>query len=817
MRPVRIELEGFGPFSARTVIDFADVDLGALVGPTGSGKSTVIDAITFALYGSVARYDNTKLVAPVIHQLSAEAKVRLEFETSGQRWLATRIVRRTTSKAKGDGTLPAARATTKEARLERVGSDGTTTVIAGSVKELDVEVAKLTGLDFAQFTRTIVLPQGEFAQFLKDDASSRQKLLRTLLDIDIYNAMGKLARERAASAEQQRSVYADELAKLAAVTQSELDAAKKTVASLDTLREEATGAVAQIDQLEADLVGKREMVRNLDRQRRGLAAIEMPAAAAAAGEEVAQAVEEVGVAVADQDHRRAIVEKLRDAFAQLGPDAATAIERKINAVSSMTSLMEGLSQRNEELTAAQATRAELASAVTRAESMVEVAQEAFTKVSDTPSQVVASLRTELTAGAPCPVCEQTVVLLPDLIDTAEAEEANAGALRELRDAQHTYTAARDAVTRQEANIEQLQARIRADEAARDATEKQFPDLLTVDVAELQEEQAAIQAQYAELHQAEKSQRNAESVVVQAQRQLEQCRQREQQFQAGFTQQRDAVAELGPPPPDGELIPSWRALELWAADVDATLEVERVERAEDGKALAAEKQRLIMALNEKLAPFGLAYQEGSVIADIAAAKARAEAEVDSVAATLQRKRELREKAAELAERHTMHDAMGKHLSARGFERWLLAEALDTIVVQATQRLQELSAGRYSLEATETGFQVRDHANADEARDVRTLSGGEIFLASLALALALADSIAALAPVDAPRLESIFLDEGFGTLDPETLDVVASAIEELAVGGRMVVLITHVRELAERMPIRFEVARQPGGATVERVEV
>ncbi|MEM7274655.1 MAG: SbcC/MukB-like Walker B domain-containing protein, partial [Actinomycetota bacterium] len=99
--------------------------------------------------------------------------------------------------------------------------------------------------------------------------------------------------------------------------------------------------------------------------------------------------------------------------------------------------------------------------------------------------------------------------------------------------------------------------------------------------------------------------------------------------------------------------------------------------------------------------------------------------------------------------------------------------------------------------------------------RTLSGGETFLASLALALALADSIAELAPVDAPRLDSMFLDEGFGTLDPGTLDVVAGAIEELASTGRMIGIVTHVGDLAERMPARFEVSKGPTGSSVELV--
>jgi exonuclease SbcC len=70
--------------------------------------------------------------------------------------------------------------------------------------------------------------------------------------------------------------------------------------------------------------------------------------------------------------------------------------------------------------------------------------------------------------------------------------------------------------------------------------------------------------------------------------------------------------------------------------------------------------------------------------------------------------------------------------------------------------------------------------------------------------------------APRLESMFLDEGFGSLDPETLDVVAAAIEELGSTGRMVGVVTHIRDLADRLPVRFEVTKLPGTSIVERVD-
>ena len=147
---------------------------------------------------------------------------------------------------------------------------------------------------------------------------------------------------------------------------------------------------------------------------------------------------------------------------------------------------------------------------------------------------------------------------------------------------------------------------------------------------------------------------------------------------------------------------------------------------------------------------------------------------------------------------------------------MAEALDRLATGASATLRRLSGGQYSLAIDADGeFAVVDHANADELRPVRTLSGGETFQASLALALALADELAGLAAGGAAKLDAIFLDEGFGTLDPESLDTVAATIESLGAGGRMVGIVTHVRELAARVPVRFEVRKAPVTATVERV--
>ena len=201
-------------------------------------------------------------------------------------------------------------------------------------------------------------------------------------------------------------------------------------------------------------------------------------------------------------------------------------------------------------------------------------------------------------------------------------------------------------------------------------------------------------------------------------------------------------------------------------------------------------------------------------------AQAETSAASAIATFDERRRrleaLRERVDALTDDATVAGELGNLLRASGFEAWLMQAALDELVDAATIRLRELSSGQFSLELVDREFMVRDHANADELRSARTLSGGETFLASLSLALALADATSELSPEGAPTIESIFLDEGFGSLDPGTLDVVAAAIEELGSSGRMVAVVTHIRELADRMPVRLEVTKAGSSSTVERIE-
>jgi exonuclease SbcC len=201
-----------------------------------------------------------------------------------------------------------------------------------------------------------------------------------------------------------------------------------------------------------------------------------------------------------------------------------------------------------------------------------------------------------------------------------------------------------------------------------------------------------------------------------------------------------------------------------------------------------------------------------------ALAKAEQEAERIERALERAAFLRDSVKKETEDAQVAGALGQHLRSTGFERWLLEEAFGRLVRGATSILRELSSGQYSFEYDDRlNFEVIDHRNADERRSARTLSGGETFLASLALALTLAEQTVELAADGSARLESLFLDEGFGTLDDETLDVVAAAIAELGARGRVVGVVTHQQNLAATIPVQYRVSKNPVTSTVTKVVV
>ena len=166
--------------------------------------------------------------------------------------------------------------------------------------------------------------------------------------------------------------------------------------------------------------------------------------------------------------------------------------------------------------------------------------------------------------------------------------------------------------------------------------------------------------------------------------------------------------------------------------------------------------------------------------------------------------------------------GQNSRKMSLRSYVLASRLEEVAVSASARLRRMSAGRYEFVHSDEagargrrgglGLDIRDDYTG-VVRSAKTLSGGESFLASLSLALGLADVVAA--ESGGVVLDTMFIDEGFGTLDADTLDLVMGVLDELRAGGRVVGIVSHVDEMRQRIPSRLHVLRGRTGSTLEMI--
>ncbi|CAM2887425.1 AAA family ATPase [Vibrio diazotrophicus] len=168
------------------------------------------------------------------------------------------------------------------------------------------------------------------------------------------------------------------------------------------------------------------------------------------------------------------------------------------------------------------------------------------------------------------------------------------------------------------------------------------------------------------------------------------------------------------------------------------------------------------------------------------------------------------------------ATGKTGARVSLHRFVLGVLLDDVLIQASQRLQLMSKGRYLLKRKEDRAKGNSGSGLDlmvedgytgKWRDVATLSGGESFMAALSLALGLSDVVQSYS--GGIRLDTLFIDEGFGSLDPESLDLAIQTLIDLQQGGRTIGIISHVSELKEQISLRLDVEAARTGSSIKLV--
>lgn len=286
-----------------------------------------------------------------------------------------------------------------------------------------------------------------------------------------------------------------------------------------------------------------------------------------------------------------------------------------------------------------------------------------------------------------------------------------------------------------------------------------------------------------------------------------------------------------------------ATEAGFPDVEAALAAHRpaikLEALDDRIAQWERARASALATLEELAGVD---QEAEVdVREVEARHFAARAAASSAQTALERARAALERVSELAARlraewkalepleasYAELDALTDVINGRGqnskkmtLRSYVLAARLEEVAVAASARLHRMSQGRYSFVHSDSAgargtrgglsLDVLDDYSG-RARPAKTLSGGESFLASLSLALGLADVVAN--ETGGALLDTLFVDEGFGTLDSDTLDIVMNTLDELRAGGRVVGLVSHVEELRQRIPTRLRVRKARTGSTLE----
>ncbi len=863
MRPLKLTIEGLRSFRAPVAIDFEDRDRIAIVGDTGAGKSSILEAMTYALYGRTTFAGRN---AELRNHQSEKMRVVFEFQVGEATWEIVRLER------KGLSGAQIRRLTEPVEQVEQV-------------RQVNDRVQRLLGLDCDAFLRTVILPQGRFARLLVEDKpTDRSAILRQVWRTDELEEAGRRAGkaldvlkegairlgERASSYPENPEAHlvalrealgaAAERVQAAALTEKEALGAKAALESADVDAGLAAAVrrdleAVDLDALEAESAPLEERARTFD-ERAG----ELERRREALDDELRALPEDDGPGEADVEAALARLEGLEDLVARARLDETSRLDQAASdAEARLQAHVSALPALENELRRAEA--AERLAALRRQEpGLVEEAERARREAATAEARLAAKRRSQSAAHAAadlhpgdfCPVCASELPEgweAPPAIGLDEAERAARAAVREAAKCDRDVASHREQI----AGIGPVEAPVPLDEARQRVGEHER-------IAEGLEREAS------DAHGA-----------------AERGRDRAARAQAELTRALNGVPPAFRPLPEPEPIAeAWRAARarketLADRQRDRDRLVRERRRNDEARAeLAARRQRdlegplkrihaqrgkyrdiLLLAADrlglEPVGPPELEALRSGRAAVAAAAAGLAERAGAKQAAARARFRELggggpdevvasaqaRAREAGYEERTArkeeerfariagpvrrlldlLRDVTRKRDALAGladalkggqFLKWLTLRRSRNLLIHASEKLKEVSGGRYAFvepEEPDDPWRILD-ADSGTPRAPASLSGGEQFLASLSLSLGMVEMMER----TGGRLESFFLDEGFGSLDAGNVDVAVEALQSVA-AGRMVAVISHVPAVAEQIENVLRVTREVTGSRAE----
>lgn len=876
MKPIQLVLSAFGPYVERTVIDFSalgEEGLFLIAGDTGAGKTTIFDAISFALYGE-ASGGKEKRKSKSFHSDyvsdQTETYVELTFRHRGETWWIRRNLEyQRPAKKKKDGM----ETTTRQAADAQMRNEDTGEEIL-RMDDVNRRVRELLGLTQDQFTQTVMIAQGDFLKILTASSDERKKLFRDLFHTNLYvDLQSRLQEKNRACADEQKALeqvilsaegkidpeaefaereillsycgqiqHTDALcALLARLIEQEKAAQEQARAQKKEAADQIGALIAAVTEGErvnrdfADWESKRARLAALTA---GQGEIDAQRAALAAARRAQQLETDEALmrrTLRDMDAQRAALSEAQAALEQAEkalPEAETRMKEaesrggEIHALLAQAKQMEDclpVLGEVERLKAALDTQKRELQRLTEDSSR---AQAAYTAAQNSYYLSQAGLLArELKAGQPCPVCGSTAHPCPAQITP---ETVTRQALEQAAKRRETAEKAQsDAATRLAANqaaLDEREDRLRALKIGADETRQRLAariDAAHQAAADRQREIDAARSAYQTL---DKRKTAAQSAVDAAQKQLAALEKDLRAQTEAFEQKRAAHGF--------EDEASYRLAKRTNADIER-LDREIRNYDEQKRTLAAQTHELEDKLSGRQRTDLAALQNRRAAALDRQAKAEnaekamvrkltlhesAEREIRQANAAIQKKRG---KWQIIQELYTCCAgiAAGNPRAKLTFEAYVQQYYFRFVVAAANKRLTRLTDGMFTLRVmreaanrvSQSGLdlEVLDRSTG-QARDVSTLSGGESFLASLALALGLSDAVQSQS--GQIRMDAMFIDEGFGSLDENALRSSIDVLMELADGKRLIGIISHVQELEERIDKQIVVTKTPNGSTV-----
>ncbi len=873
MKPVKLVVSAFGPYAEKTEIDFSlfgETGLFLITGDTGAGKTTIFDAISFALYGEAAggrERRASKSFRSDYASAQVSTYVELTFTHRGETWVIRRNPEYQRAKQRGDGT------TSQTAYAEMECLD--TKEHRLGLQEVNTRVYELLGLTQDQFTQTVMIAQGDFLKILNAPSDERKKLFQKLFNTNFYAAICEKLKAKKSECDKESTRLETTISTVASGIEIDKDFAEKELLKtycgapkrpdllLDLLQKmlaqekEKQKAAAQqreeisdqrdslMKELESgkifnqkmeDCARKKAALTDLLDQQPAVDAQRGKLARARSAQQLLPSYELLKNAEETlKKHEKALLavqQDVADTKTKL-PEAerqyaeALACQDEADALLQQVSLIKNAIPVLADLTARQKEQKQLQKELLKQTEKSRKADEDYTAAKESYYLNQAGLlAADLVAGQPCPVCgacehPKPAVLSASAVTQKELEQFD----RKRKDAEQALQNAAQRLSEIAGKINAAQQSVAVLRLGADENEASLTKKAEALNAQALQYRTAIERCQKALQDLQIECRVDEAAIQKTEEQIEESKQALSAYKAAFE---SGLVQYGFSD---------------AADFETALLSEKEAAALDAKVQDFDKQislfnAQITQLESELSgkqPIDIAALENAQRNLEIQLKAASDTETETANRVSQHKKAYKEISEAYNSLKRKRDRWsiitdlylccsgqtgGVRRAKLTFEAYVQQYYFKHVVAAANKRLSILTERMFTLRCKEEAANRVSQSGLDldvldrstgQWRDVSTLSGGESFLASLALALGLSDVVQGQS--GAIRMEAMFIDEGFGTLDENALRNSLRVLNDLADGKHLVGIISHVQDLKEQIDRQIIVKKTLTGSKIE----